>query len=50
MGSQKRDQLNGFTQKAKFDTHADIDFDIVLEGGTEDSDSPPQEEVEKGTS
>ena len=29
-----------------FDTHADVDFDIVLEGGAEDCDSSPQKEVE----
>ena len=28
------------------DTHADVDFDIVLEGGAQDSDSAPQEKVE----
>ena len=29
------------------DTHADVDFDVVLEGGTEDCDSSPEEKVER---
>ena len=33
-------------KKKKFDTHADVDFDIVFEGGAQDGNSPPQKKVE----
>ena len=48
----KKGQGYGFSkkligcQKKKFDTHADVDFDIVFEGGAQDGDSAPQKKVE----
>ena len=33
-------------KKKKFDTHADVDFDIVFEGGAQDGNSAPQKKVE----
>ena len=31
----------------KKDTHANVDFDVVLEGGTEDGDPSPEKKVQR---